>query len=99
MAAAVMRDAAIAARRQEKHLIFERVGTERPAVTEDNRLSGPPVVVIDLRTVFGGDGGHVRLLRLYAATIKALTRKPDRLNLSVLLQRSALAARSIANLP
>ena len=53
VAAAVMGDAAIAARGEIEHLIFEGIGRQRPAMTEDHRLSAAPVVVIDLRAVFG----------------------------------------------
>ena len=48
MAAAVMGDAAIAARRQKEHLVLEGVRAERPAVAEDDRLSAAPVLVVDL---------------------------------------------------
>ena len=53
MAATVMRDAAIAARGEKEHLVFKRIRGERPAVAEDHRLPGAPVVVVNLRAVLG----------------------------------------------
>ena len=38
MTAAVVGDAPLSPRCQEEHLIFERVGAQRPAVTEHHRL-------------------------------------------------------------
>jgi hypothetical protein len=38
VAAAIVRDAAVAARGEEEHLVLEGVGAERPAVTEDDGL-------------------------------------------------------------
>src|SRR5215831_6732439 len=53
MAAPVMRDAAIPALRQEEHLVFESISAQRPAVTENYRLTLTPIVVIDLSSIFG----------------------------------------------
>ena len=61
VAAAVMGDAAVAALRQEEHLVLEGVGAQRPAVAEDDRLPGTPVLVVDLGTVLGSDHGHGRI--------------------------------------
>ena len=61
MAAAVVRDAAIAVTREEKHLVLEGIGAERPSVTEDHRLPFAPILVIDFRAVAGGDGCHSTL--------------------------------------
>ena len=47
-----MGDAAVAASGQKEHLVFEGVRAERPAMAEDDGLSGAPVLVIDLRAVF-----------------------------------------------
>src|SRR5260370_9800059 len=58
VAAPVMRDAAIAARGQEKHLVLECVGAQRPAMAEDDGLTLAPILVIDLCTVVRGDRGH-----------------------------------------
>src|SRR5438477_2843133 len=58
MAAPVMRDTAIAVGRQEEHLCFPVVGSERPAVAEDDGLPLAPVFVIDFRAVFGLEGTH-----------------------------------------
>src|SRR5215468_3126246 len=51
MAAAVMGNAAVAARGQKEHLVFPGVRAQRPAVAEDDGLSTAPVLVIDLRAV------------------------------------------------
>jgi hypothetical protein len=55
---AMMRDAAVSARSQKEHLIFEGVRGERPAVAEDHRLPGAPVLVVNLRSVFSSDRVH-----------------------------------------
>jgi hypothetical protein len=54
-----MGDAAITVGRQEKHLSLPTVRTQRPAVTEDDGLTRTPVLVVNLRAVFGGDRIHV----------------------------------------
>ncbi len=51
MPATIMRDAAIAVRREKEHLVLERIRRERPTVTENNRLARAPVVVKNLRPV------------------------------------------------
>ena len=51
MAAAVVGDAAIAARGQEEHLVLERIGGQRPAMAEDDRLPRAPILEIDLGAV------------------------------------------------
>jgi hypothetical protein len=53
MAAAVMRDAAIPARGEEEHLVFEGIGGEGPAMAEYHRLPVAPILVIDTRSVLG----------------------------------------------
>ena len=58
VAAAVMRDAAISARSQKEHLVFKRIRGERPAMAEDHRLPGAPVLVVDLRAVLGCNRAH-----------------------------------------
>jgi hypothetical protein len=58
MAAAIMGDDAVAMRCQKEHLIFECICRERPAVTEDDRLTLTPILVVDFSPVFGGDGAH-----------------------------------------
>jgi hypothetical protein len=51
MAAAIMGDAAVAARGQEKHLILKRIAAERPTVTENHGLTVTPILEVDFRTV------------------------------------------------
>jgi hypothetical protein len=58
MTAAVMRDDAVSILGQEEHLILEGIGTERPAVTEDDRLALPPILVVDFGTVLSFDRWH-----------------------------------------
>ncbi len=53
MAAPIRCNASITALRQEKHLVFERIRRQRPAMAEDNGLSGAPVLVIDFSAVPG----------------------------------------------
>src|SRR6266850_6096304 len=53
MAASVVRDAAVTFGTQKQHLVFPGVRAQRPAMAEDNRLSFTPVLVVDLRSVFG----------------------------------------------
>ena len=48
----VMRDATIAMRREIEHLVLEGVGTERPAMAEDDGLAGAPVLVVEGCAVF-----------------------------------------------
>src|SRR3978361_1787110 len=57
--APVVRDAAIALRRQEEHLVFEGISTERPAMAKDDRLSPAPIFEVDLCSVFHRDRIHV----------------------------------------
>src|ERR1700693_4646107 len=52
---AIVRDRAIAVRREEEQLCVPRVGIEWPAVAEDDRLTRPPIFVKDLRPVVGCD--------------------------------------------
>jgi len=61
MAASIMGDASKSMGRQEEHLIFERIRAERPAMAEHHGLAATPVLVIDLRAVFGRDRTHVAL--------------------------------------
>jgi hypothetical protein len=58
MPSAIVCDAAVSVGSQEDHLVFPRIGAQRPAVTEDQRLSLAPVLVIDLRAIFGRDSRH-----------------------------------------
>jgi hypothetical protein len=58
VAAAVMRDDAVALCAEEEHLGVPGVGVEGPAVGEGDGLAGAPVLVIDGGSVFGGDGRH-----------------------------------------
>src|ERR1700682_266194 len=55
MAAAVMRDTAETFVGQKNHLVFPGICAERPAMAENDGLSLAPVLVVDLRAVFGRD--------------------------------------------
>src|SRR5260221_5277885 len=58
VAAPVVRDATVAARGEEEHLVFEGVRAERPAVAEDDGLALAPVLVVDLGAVLRRDVSH-----------------------------------------
>ena len=58
MAAAIVRDDAIALVEKEHHLVVPVVGAERPAMMEDDGLALAPVLVEDLGAVLGGDNRH-----------------------------------------
>jgi len=58
VSAPIVRDAAVSLGGQKEHLILERVGVERPAMTEDYGLTRAPVLVVDLGAVLGSD--HAR---------------------------------------
>ena len=58
MATAVVGDAAVTLRGKEKHLPFPGVSVQRPAMAEYNWLTGAPIFVIDLGSVFCGDRAH-----------------------------------------
>src|SRR6266853_3864528 len=55
MSAAISRNDAIAFAEEKEHLDVPVIGRERPAVTEDNRLSAAPVFIIDLYSVLSGN--------------------------------------------
>ncbi|MNO02222.1 hypothetical protein D3C81_2225540 [compost metagenome] len=58
MTATVVGDDPVALGCQEDHLRLPAVGVQRPAVTEDNRLTGAPVLVVNLDAVAGSEGAH-----------------------------------------
>jgi hypothetical protein len=62
--APVVGDRAIAIGREEEQLLVPGVGVEWPTVTEDDRLTRSPILVKDLRSIFGRDSWHVASLRL-----------------------------------
>src|SRR5664280_2143212 len=69
MAATVVGNAAIAVGGQEHHLSLPAIGTEGPAVAEHHRLSCPPVLVIDLCTVFRRNRAHCEPPSLSAGVV------------------------------
>src|SRR5688572_26912422 len=58
MAASVMSDHAVTLFDEVQHLGVPVVAAQWPAVMEDDRLPGAPVLVEDLDAVFGGDRAH-----------------------------------------
>ena len=58
VAAAVMRDDAIAVLEEEQHLRVPVVGRKRPAMAEHDGLPAAPILVEDLDAVLGGDRRH-----------------------------------------
>src|SRR5215472_239044 len=65
MAAAVMREAAVAAVGEENHLVLPGVRAQRPAVTENHGLSLAPIFVVDLSAIIGCDRCH-RMLSFFS---------------------------------
>ena len=61
--APVVGDGAIPVGRHEEQLLVPCVGVEWPAVAEDDWLTRAPILVEDLRSVFGADGWHTASLR------------------------------------
>jgi hypothetical protein len=62
VAAAVMRDDAIAVIEEEHHLRVPIVGRQRPAVAEHDGLTLAPILVENLHAVLGSDRRHFTLL-------------------------------------
>src|SRR3712207_5736497 len=60
MATPVMSDHAVALVEEEEQLRIPIVTAQRPPMVEDDGLGtlGPPVLVVDFRTVFSGDCAH-----------------------------------------
>src|SRR5579863_5051182 len=59
MAAAVMRDDAIAVIEEEQHLRIPIIRRQRPAMAEHDRLTLAPILVKDVDLIFCRDDGHV----------------------------------------
>jgi hypothetical protein len=59
MASAVMRYDAIAVLEEEQHLRVPVIGRQRPAMAEHNGLTFTPVLIVDLRPVFGCNCTHL----------------------------------------
>lgn len=62
MATAVMSDGAETMGGEKHHLIFPGVGTQRPAMAKDDGLAHAPILVVNLRAVFGRNRAHGCLL-------------------------------------
>jgi hypothetical protein len=60
VSAPIVRDAAESVVGQEHHLVFEGIGAERPAMAEDDGLTGTPVLEVELVAVVNGECGHER---------------------------------------
>jgi hypothetical protein len=58
MTAPVERHATVAMLHQEQHLAVPGIGIERPPVREGHDRAAAPILVVDLRTVRGGDRAH-----------------------------------------
>src|SRR5687768_7116136 len=54
----VVTDASIALRGQKEHLVFKGISRQRPTVTEDNGLTGAPIFVVNLGSIFCSDSAH-----------------------------------------
>src|SRR5438309_7202909 len=64
MAAPVMGYDAIAVVEEEQHLRVPIIGRQRPAVAENDWLTGAPILEINLRSVFSRDRIHNRFIAL-----------------------------------
>ena len=69
MPATVMSNDAISAGGEEKHLILECVGAQRPTVAENDRLTLAPVFIVNLRPFLGGAHTHGKIPFLAAVKI------------------------------
>ncbi len=78
VAAAIMRDAAVAARGQEEHLVVPGVRAQGPAVAEDDGLARAPVLEVNLCAVFGGEGTHECVAFLFWVLGKVMARATGR---------------------
>jgi hypothetical protein len=58
VAAAIMRDDAVAVPEKEQHLCVPVIGRQRPAMAEHDGLPAAPILVEDLDAVLGGDRRH-----------------------------------------
>src|ERR1700685_523429 len=58
VATAIVSDTSVAACGKKEHLVLERIRGQRPAVAEYHGLTAPPIVVIDLGSVFDANGVH-----------------------------------------
>ena len=67
MTSAVMGDATVAALGQKEHLVFKGIRRQRPSVTEDYGLSGSPILVVNLRSIFRCNSTHETLSFLCCA--------------------------------
>src|SRR5215813_1068842 len=61
VAASIMCNAPIASLGQKEHLILECIRTQRPPMTENNRLPFAPILVVDLRSILCRDRAHLKL--------------------------------------
>ncbi len=64
MSSPVERNATVAVRREEEHLVLESIRCQWPAMTEDDRLSLAPVLVVNLRAIFCCNETHCLSLLL-----------------------------------
>src|SRR5580704_12166731 len=81
MASPVVRNDAIATLPEEQHLAVPVVRSQRPAMRKHDRLPLAPILVIDLRTVFGCNRCHfsppqVLLCELENLLLRDYTRTP-----------------------
>src|SRR5260221_5793078 len=80
MAAPVVGDQAEAFAKEEQHLRVPIIGRQRPAVAKHDGLPLSPVLIVNLRAVFGSDSAHI--LEIGTVFICMEDRKSTRLNSS-----------------
>jgi hypothetical protein len=59
VASSVMGDHAVAVTEEKQHLRVPVIGRQRPTMAEDDGLSLAPILVVNLRSVFGCNRVHV----------------------------------------
>src|SRR5258708_3722427 len=65
VAAPIVRDAAETTFGEKKHLVFESVRAERPAMAKYDGPTGPPILVVNLGAISGGEAAHRRRVLRY----------------------------------
>src|SRR5687768_11755616 len=68
VASSVQRDASIAIRGQEEHLVLKGICRQRPSMTENDRLACAPIFVVNLRSIFRRNSAHLLSLAFWCLT-------------------------------
>src|SRR5690348_5697364 len=76
----IMGNGAEAVRRQQEELFVPRIGVQRPSVTEDDWLSGAPILIKDVRAVSCRDRWHSDLQCIWVFRDESLLSKNDQVH-------------------